>query len=87
MTARAQSGITSTMARFAAEAKRVGDRVSWVISVAIFSILYFVVFAPTALALKLGGRQYLPVFRGDESSFFLKRAPVEPTMDYARRQW
>ncbi len=87
MTAQAQRKPPSSVARLTATLKHVGDRVSWVVSVAIFSVLYFVVFAPTALALKLGGRQYLPVFRGDEPSFFLKRAPVEPTMDYARRQW
>ena len=56
------------------------------VGIALFSILYFVVFAPVAAVLKVRGRKFLPHFRGDERSYFLPKDRIEPTLEFMRRQ-
>ena len=54
---------------------------------ALFAVLYVVVFAPLAIFMKLRGRRFLPQFTGNEKTFYFAKDKIEPTLDYMRRQW
>lgn len=53
----------------------------------IFGILWLVAFAPLALFMKVRRRRFLPVFHGDEPTFFLPKEKMEPTIEAMKRQW
>lgn len=56
------------------------------VGIALFIILYVLVFSPIALVVKLRGRKFLPRFRGDETTYFLPKAQIDPTLESMRRQ-
>ena len=67
--------------------KRFGDKASWYLTVAIFAVLWVLVFAPMAIIGKLTGKKFLPRFTGKESTYFMPKEPVEPTLARMRKQW
>ena len=71
---------------FVSRGKRVADAISRFVAMGLFSVLYVVVFAPVALFMKLRGRKFLPEFTGSESTYFLPKERVEPTLESMRKQ-
>jgi hypothetical protein len=78
--------IAGTISRAWAAWKRFGHTMANLVGVALFTILYVLVFSPIALVMKLRGRKFLPHFRGDEATFFLPKAKIAPTLESMRRQ-
>ena len=56
------------------------------VAVVLFAVLYIIAFAPIALVFRMRGRRFLPVFRGDEDTYFLPKERIEPTLDFLRKQ-
>jgi hypothetical protein len=73
--------------RIEARLKPVGERAAFALSAVVFGVLYWVLFAPVALVVKIRGRRLLPHFRGDEKTFFQPKDPIEPTLKWMSRQW
>jgi hypothetical protein len=67
--------------------RRLGELLAHAVAMVLFAALYFVVFAPLALFMKLRGRRFLPHFTGKEPTYFLPKARIEPTIESMKRQW
>ncbi len=78
--------LATTIRRIHGGLKRFGDFMTHWVGMLIFVVLYAVCFAPMAVWHKMTGKRFLPHFTGDETSFFLQRKPVEPTMEFMKKQ-
>jgi hypothetical protein len=76
----------TSLKRFWTAWKHFGEVIAGYVAVAIFAVLYVIAFAPIAILLKLRGRRFLPVFRGDEATYFLPKDKIEPTMEFMKKQ-
>lgn len=66
---------------------RAGDHAAHLFGAVLFGILYYVALGPMALIVKASGRKLLPRFTGDESTYYLPKEPIPPTLDRAKKQW
>ncbi len=73
-------------ARFRRGWMRAGERAAHYFGIALFAVLWLLIFAPFALLLKLMGKQFLPKFRGDETTYYLPRKPLQHTLEEMRKQ-
>jgi hypothetical protein len=66
--------------------KLFGDFMSEVVTRIIFSILFVVVFAPVAIVLKLMGKRFLPQFKSTDTTFYLPKEKLPPSLEVMKRQ-
>jgi hypothetical protein len=74
------------LSRFWTKWKRFGERMSNYFGIGLFAVMYFTMFAPLAILFKIMGRKFLPHFNGDEPTFFLPKARIEPTLESMEKQ-
>ncbi|MGC8840898.1 MAG: hypothetical protein ACP5QZ_05500 [Candidatus Sumerlaeaceae bacterium] len=67
--------------------KKLGALLAKLFGQVLFALLYLLLFTPVALAAKLIGKHFLPRFSSADSTYFLPKEKIEPTLDYLRRQW
>lgn len=65
---------------------RAGEVAAHGLGLVIFTLLFIFAFGPYAIACKLAGKRFLPRYTGNETSFYLPREVVEPTLEWAKKQ-
>jgi len=66
---------------------RLAEKAASIFGVVLFTILYFVCFAPVAVLTKVLGKSLLPHFKPDSPSFYFPRKPSQPTAENLKKQW
>lgn len=82
-----QSHRPSALARAWAKWKRFGARAGEIFGIVLFTIMYWLLFAPVALFFKARGRRFLPQLGDQDKTWYLPKEKIDPTLEYMKRQW
>lgn len=66
---------------------RAGEKAAAVLGIAIFAVLYVIVFAPTAIIMKLSGKKFFTPEEANAESWFVSRSQLPATLEWMKRQW